>query len=785
MGRPAARDLTERELEVMHAFWSRRRGHGRRGQEHRLAESGLDRTYPTIANLLRGLHEYGFLGQVNAERPFVYRAVRSYEDVSGRLLGDLVQRVFRGSRAQLLCRLVGQEPAVGGGAGSPRTDPPGARTMNDIGMTLVWLAVQVSLVLAPALAVYALAARRGPAAGAWVATLSLGLVVALNVAAFLPRPGRGRAVVEGRLEDVPRPPETAASAAIDRAAPIRPQAEGWSLSRLRSAWTRLDRQAAEPAARIRPWGRGLAGLAIAAAATGLIQLALGLGAIVACRRRGRTVDDPTMPSGCSAEVAGGDGMSQARSSNGEVADLAGPATAGWLRPVVLLPDDWRSWDESERRAVLAHELAHVVRGDYAAGLIARLAVALNYYHPLVHWAAGRLRMQQELAADAIGARYAGGGSYLVALSRLALRQDGTSPCWPARAFLPARGTLIRRIAMLRDDVRTGTDGRPLSRLNRTLATVFLLGVTAAVATLRGPAQGSEDASPAAAREAETSAPPLYLPEKVDTVLVIRPALAYRHAAVRRFVPRLENFFGTDLSELWTAAAKIMARPDALKLAPDDLEWITAGVRFGHTKNPDGAMRQTFMLGWPAFRTLAPFDWLAFLRQWRLELTEVREGKTVYYRVKGSLASALGPDPCVYLPDDRTIVVDSEKDIRKLAVEGPLSPAFVRTPEWQRACRGLVAVVINNEGGGFVKSYDIGDPNDAVFLSLFKGSSYWVLSVDDCRCHRPPGGAGPSPPTVQDRRDLYRLPREAVPRFHRHRRSGKPRRRPTPPKAACS
>jgi BlaI family transcriptional regulator, penicillinase repressor len=27
-------------------------------------------------------------------------------DVSGRLLGDLVQRVFRGSRAQLLCRLV-------------------------------------------------------------------------------------------------------------------------------------------------------------------------------------------------------------------------------------------------------------------------------------------------------------------------------------------------------------------------------------------------------------------------------------------------------------------------------------------------------------------------------------------------------------------------------------------------------------------------------------------------------------------------------------------------------
>ena len=72
----------------------------------------------------------------------------------------------------------------------------------------------------------------------------------------------------------------------------------------------------------------------------------------------------------------------------EVPDLATPATAGWRRPMLLLPDDWRAWDESERRAVVAHELAHVVRGDYAAGLLARLAVVLNYYHPLVRWMAG-------------------------------------------------------------------------------------------------------------------------------------------------------------------------------------------------------------------------------------------------------------------------------------------------------------------------------------------------------------------------------------------------------------
>ena len=107
MGRPPAPDLTDRELEVMHAFWS---GGSATAQEarDRLAMTGLDRSYATIANLVRGLHEKGFLRQVNAERPFVYEAVRSYEDVSGRLLGDLVRRVFHGSRAQLLCRLAEQ-----------------------------------------------------------------------------------------------------------------------------------------------------------------------------------------------------------------------------------------------------------------------------------------------------------------------------------------------------------------------------------------------------------------------------------------------------------------------------------------------------------------------------------------------------------------------------------------------------------------------------------------------------------------------------------------------------
>jgi predicted transcriptional regulator len=109
MGRPAARELTERELEVMHAFWAR--GDEATVAEVRddLARSGLDRAYTTVATLVKILVDKGFLVVTHGERPFRYRPARTYEEVSGRLLGEVLERVFRGSREQLLVRLMEQK----------------------------------------------------------------------------------------------------------------------------------------------------------------------------------------------------------------------------------------------------------------------------------------------------------------------------------------------------------------------------------------------------------------------------------------------------------------------------------------------------------------------------------------------------------------------------------------------------------------------------------------------------------------------------------------------------
>lgn len=105
MPRPSAKNLTERELEVMQVFWKHGQLTAGDARAH-LAQTGRELTYTTVATLVRILHDKGFLKPVNDERPIHYLPARTYEEVSGRLLVDIVERVFRGSREQLLVRLL-------------------------------------------------------------------------------------------------------------------------------------------------------------------------------------------------------------------------------------------------------------------------------------------------------------------------------------------------------------------------------------------------------------------------------------------------------------------------------------------------------------------------------------------------------------------------------------------------------------------------------------------------------------------------------------------------------
>jgi TonB family protein len=76
-----------------------------------------------------------------------------------------------------------------------------------------------------------------------------------------------------------------------------------------------------------------------------------------------------------------------------------PMTFGVLQPTVFVPACAAEWSEERRRIVLLHELAHVRRGDAATHLMARTALALNWWNPLA-WSAWRAFLRErERAAD--------------------------------------------------------------------------------------------------------------------------------------------------------------------------------------------------------------------------------------------------------------------------------------------------------------------------------------------------------------------------------------------------
>jgi predicted transcriptional regulator len=105
MARPPAKELTERELEIMHIFWRHGPLTATAVRDH-LEGDGRELAYTTVATLVRILVDKGYLKPINRQRPFEFRPVRSFQEVSQRIVGDLVERVFHGSRSQLLLQLM-------------------------------------------------------------------------------------------------------------------------------------------------------------------------------------------------------------------------------------------------------------------------------------------------------------------------------------------------------------------------------------------------------------------------------------------------------------------------------------------------------------------------------------------------------------------------------------------------------------------------------------------------------------------------------------------------------
>ncbi|WNG29424.1 M56 family metallopeptidase [Cystobacter fuscus] len=131
-----------------------------------------------------------------------------------------------------------------------------------------------------------------------------------------------------------------------------------------------------------------------------------------------------------------------------------PATLGWLRPVVLLPVTvLTGLSARQLEMVLAHELAHIRRHDFAVNLVQTLVETLLFYHPAVWWMSRVIRAERENCCDDIAVGTSGNAvSYARALTALeALRELPVSG--PAMSALG--GSLTERVRRL--------VGRPVTR----------------------------------------------------------------------------------------------------------------------------------------------------------------------------------------------------------------------------------------------------------------------------------------------------------------------------------
>ena len=182
---------------------------------------------------------------------------------------------------------------------------------------------------------------------------------------------------------------------------------------------------------------------------------------------------------------------------GLVDDLTSPVTAGWWRPVVLVPAALVSGMPPQLlEALLAHELAHVRRCDYVMNLIQSAIEILLFYHPAVWWLSNRIREEREQIADDVAASTLGEPRRLA----LALSELDLFPFTPQLAPAAHGGNLMSRIKRL---VRP--EAEPL---NWKLAVPILgLATAAAFYSWSLPAQASGEPRPEPAPRAEQQAQP--------------------------------------------------------------------------------------------------------------------------------------------------------------------------------------------------------------------------------------------------------------------------------------
>jgi TonB family protein len=220
-----------------------------------------------------------------------------------------------------------------------------------------------------------------------------------------------------------------------------------------------------------------------------------------------------------------------------------PVMIGWLRPVILVPVSvFAGLTPDQIEAILAHELAHVRRGDYVVNALQRVVEIVLFYHPAIWWVSACVRREREHCCDDLAAPLAS-SRLTYARALLALEEQRG----PALALtLGATGTgLFARIRRIVDPA--AAPGPTLSK-----GSAMPIGLSlVALALTAGISVGSTSAEPSPRRRAATltalSGVPVN-PAPAMAIDTVRPSGADPAVPTGAFAPQARGSIRGDVTD---------------------------------------------------------------------------------------------------------------------------------------------------------------------------------------------------------------------------------------------
>jgi len=176
-----------------------------------------------------------------------------------------------------------------------------------------------------------------------------------------------------------------------------------------------------------------------------------------------------------------------------------PSVVGYFKPVILLPTTALTGLGPEQiEAILAHELAHIKRGDCLVNMLQTVVEILGFFHPAVWWVSYKIRIERENCCDDLAVSLSGDNlGYARALTTMAeIRADRSG-----LAVAVSGGSLLQRIQRLlgRDSADEGKRSWLPCVIAMMLVLVLLLATALALSEERN---GQVDANNEASKNIE-------------------------------------------------------------------------------------------------------------------------------------------------------------------------------------------------------------------------------------------------------------------------------------------